>query len=103
MGEVCVTTVRTEYLRMWVMNMKTQLYDRNILKKSLMRGSCVEGRKAFLFHVNRKLPALFLIECYLLLLNSMKDFYGLSRDVHDNFQRNICGKCILSSEQSIYR
>ena len=103
MGEVCVTPVRNDYLRIWVMNMKTQLYDRNTSKKSLLREGFVEERKVFLSHVNRKLPAVFLIECYVHLLDSLKDFYDLSRDVCDIFQRNFVGKCILSSKQSTYR
>lgn len=103
MGEVCVAPVRNEYLRMWVMNMKTQLYDRNTLKKSLLREGFVEERKVFLSHVNRKLPALFLLNVTSFCWTLWKTFMVYLGTYVISFREIFVGKCTLSSKQSTYR
>lgn len=103
MGEVCVTPGRNEYLRMWVMNMKTQLYDRNTLKKSLLREGFVEERKVFISHVNRKLPALFLLNVTSFCWTLWKTFMVYLGTYVISFREIFVRKCILSSKQSTYR
>lgn len=103
MGEVCVTPGRNEYLRMWVMNMKTQLYDRNTLKKSLLREGFVEERKVFISHVNGKLPALFLLNVTSFCWTLWKTFMVYLGTYVISFREIFVGKCIRSSKQSTYR